>query len=199
MIPAEYFLERFTEYDRWLAARASGVTATAVAMAAVPSSFEEAVNPPLVEPNDFMKFGTDSEAELMRHAHRKHGILPSDWVIRGNNPRHLATPDGLSLDHRFIAECKTTGDGWDGAEKNQKKLPIKYRRQVQFQLYVTDAERCLFVWNLRAKDENGGFYLGWVEPKTVWIDRDEEMIADLVKAADRVLEVRLERRLGLAA
>lgn len=192
MIPAEYFLERFTEFDRWLAARAGGVSATAVALAAVPSSFEEAVSSPAVEPNEYMRFGTESEAELMRHAHREHGILPSDWVIRGQNPNHLATPDGLSLDHRLIAECKTTGKDWS-------TVPIKYRRQVQWQLHVTGADRCLFVWNLRAEDAEGRFYLGWITPKTLWIERDKNMIADLIEVAEKLQEVRNVRRLEIAA
>ena len=182
MIDASRFLIRSTEYEGWLEARRNGVSATAVAAAATPAGFRETVatwGAP-VEPNDYMRFGSESEAELMRYAHQEHGILPSDWLIAGENPRHLATPDGLSLDHTLIAEAKTTGTDWGD------KPPIKYRRQVQFQLKVTQAERCLLVWNLRVPD--GDYYrLGWWEPKTLWIDRDDDMIADLTRTADELL------------
>jgi hypothetical protein len=183
VIPANRFIIRQTEYPGWLEARQHGVSATAVAEAATPSGFRNVVDNwgAPVEINDYMLFGSESEAELMRYAHQEHGILPSDWLIAGENPRHLATPDGLSLDHTEIAECKTTGKDWG-------LVPIKYRRQVQWQLLVSGAKRCRFVWNLRVPDGHGWFYLGWIEPKAVWIDRDEDMIADLKRTADELLE-----------
>lgn len=129
-----------------------------------------------------MSFGKEAEPELMRHAHREHGLLPSDWLVAGADPKHLATPDGASLDWSTLAECKTTGKDWGSAP------PIKYRRQCQWQMHVTGADRCLLVWNLRVPDEHGWFYLGWIEPKTLWIERDEDMIRDLVGTADRLWE-----------
>lgn len=186
MISAERFLVRSTERDRWLAAREGGVSATTVADAATPAGFREVVaarqDPQPIEPNDYMMFGTESESVLMEHAHRQFGIIPNDWLIAGSNVQHLATPDGLSVDHLLIAEAKTTGKDWGD------KPPIRYRRQVQWQLHVTGAERCLFLWNLRVPEDQGWFYLGWLEPKTLWIDRDEKMIAELVAVADRLLE-----------
>lgn len=191
MITADRFLaSRGQNEAAWFAARRRGATATAVAEVAAKKNRALAIDMWLreehFEPNDYMQFGTLSEPAIMRYAHTEHGILPVDWVIAGQNPRHLATPDGLSLDHRFIAECKTTGDGWDGAERNQVKIPIRYRRQVQWQLHVTGAESCLFLWQLRVPDGDGWFRFGWFEPRTVWIDRDEAMISALVEAADEM-------------
>jgi hypothetical protein len=183
VIPAERFIVRSTEHDAWLEARRGGVSATAVAAAATPAGFRDTVNTwgESIEPNGYMLFGQEAEPELMRYAHRVHGILPSDWLIAGEDPRHLATPDGLSPDHRTIAEAKTTGKDWGD------KVPIKYRRQVQWQLSVTGAERCLFLWHLRADDDNGWFYMPWLEPKTLWIERDEDEIARLRDVADRLI------------
>ena len=185
-IDAQRFLVRSTDRAQWLAAREGGVSATTVAEAATPAGFravlEQRRNPVDLYPNDYMLFGTESEHALMEFAHRQHGILPSDWLIAGDDQRHLATPDGLSIDHSEIAECKTTGKDW-------KTPPIKYRRQVQWQLAVTGAERCLFLWNLRVPDEHGWFYLAWLEPKSLWIERDEDMISELVGVADRLLSI----------
>ena len=184
LIPANRFIVQSRHRDEWLAARREGVTATEVASAATESGFLQAqlarVTTDEVFPNDYMRFGTDAEHDIMRHA-RDFGILENDWLIAAINPHHLATPDGLSPDHQLIAEAKTTGADW-------VTPPIKYRRQIQFQLYVTGAERCLLLWNLRVPDDMGGFYLGWIEPKTLWVERDPKTITELTAIADRLLE-----------
>lgn len=186
MIAADRFIETSDNYEAWLAARSNGVTATEVSTAATPAGFTQAlaerVTPTDFTPNEYMTFGSDSEREIMRHAHREYGILPSNWLIAAaDNPRHLATPDGLSVDHTEIAEAKTTGTDWE-------KPPLKYLRQIWWQLRVTDAERCLLLWQLRVPDGHGWFYLGWLEPKTLWIERDDKKIRDLIEVADRLLE-----------
>ena len=187
MIDPSRFLARDTDRPRWLAARAQGVTATEVRDAATEAGFRDLVaswSEPPFEGNEYTTFGSWAESQLLDHAHREHGILPSGWLIASeHDARWLATPDGLSVDHTLIAEAKTTGKDW-------VKPPVKYVRQVQWQLFVTGAERCLLLWHLRAVSDYGGFYLPWLEPKTLWIERDEEMIADLIKVAERVWEAK---------
>lgn len=186
MIDASRFLVRSTERDRWLAAREGGVSATTVAEAATPAGFDSVVeqrrNPVDVVPNEYMMFGTESEPVLMEFAHREHGIIPSDWLIAGEHPRHLATPDGLSVDHSLIAECKTAGT-------IPKSIPRKHRDQMLWQMFCTGAERGLYVVNSRVPDGRGWFYLGLIEPVTFWLDRDDKRIAELVTVADRLLSV----------
>lgn len=195
MITADRFLaSRSVSESDWLAARRTGATATAVAEVAGRRDRAGAIrswlDPQPVEVNDFMRFGSEAEPDIMRFAHQEHGVLPVDWVIAASmNRRHLATPDGLSLDHRLIAECKAPGDPWDAALVKRTGIPIRYRRQVQWQLHVTDADRCLFLWNQRVPDGTW-FRLAWFEPRAVWLDRDEEMIADLIEVADEMLEAR---------
>jgi hypothetical protein len=186
LIPANRFITRSTNRTAWLTARQHGVTATQVRDAATPSGFKQVLedrrHPHDIIPNEAMEFGNEQEPHLLRYAHDVEGILPSDWLIAADgNPSHMATPDGLSPDHRLIAEAKTTGADW-------VTIPIGYRRQVQFQLYVTGAERCLFLWQQRIPDGHGWFFPAWIEPRTVWFDRDEDMILDLVSVADRLLE-----------
>jgi predicted phage-related endonuclease len=94
----------------------------------------------------------------------------------------MATPDGLSLDNVAIAEIKTTGKDW-----NPEKIPVQYRRQVQWQLHVTGARQCVFAWMLR-EERDGAFMPAWFEPRVVVMERDEEMIASLVKVADGLWE-----------
>jgi hypothetical protein len=57
-------------------------------------------------------------------------------------------------------------------------------------MHVTGAERCLFLWQLRLPDNSGYFYPAWLEPKTAWVDRDDQLITDLIEVADRLMEAR---------
>jgi hypothetical protein len=190
MIPIDRFIAPQRDFDRWLHEHNIGVSATAVSKAATPAGFTEylATRDEEIIDNPYMAWGRYREPIIAREM-QQYGVLPSDWLIAGENRLHRATADGLSLDHTLIGEIKTTGDGWDGAETNPKKIPIKYRRQVQWQLHVTGADRCLFMWELRATDNNGDFYSPWLDPRHTWIERDEDMISELVGTADRLLSL----------
>lgn len=174
--------------ERWLSARREGVTATQVARAASgPGGFEQAVEDYrsdfVEQDNPYMAFGRVWEGPISMWLKEQHEIMPNDWVIRHDeNPHHLCTPDGLSPSHEFISEIKTTGKEW-----NPQRIPIQYRRQVQWQLHVTGAEACFFAWMLR-EERDGAFLPAWFEPSMIVMDRDEEMIASLVKVADDLWE-----------
>lgn len=176
----------------WRAERKDGVTATQVAHAATPKGFAEAVQeirePVEIEDNPYMRFGRENEGWISLWVKENFEIFPNEWLISSAVSDHyLATPDGLSLDHVKISEVKTTGQDWgDGS------IPIRYRRQVQWQLFVTGAEACLFAWVLRT-EVDGALVPAWFEPKTVWIERDDKEIEKLSAVADRLLEEMEER------
>jgi len=168
----------------WLAARRTGVTATQVAKAATPSGRKEVVEKYFEAFSTFdnpaMEFGRDQETALSMWVKEHHGgIMPNDWLIRHyGDSLALATPDGISLSHNRISEVKTTGKDWGSVDK----IPIAYKRQVQWQLYVTGADECVFAWMLRA-EVDGRMVPGWFEPKSDIIGRDEVMITNLKLAA----------------
>lgn len=177
--------------DEWYKARQYGVSATTVAKAASgPAGFDaelqRALNPEdhVVEDNAYMKFGRDWENWIVEALPTEYGIKANDWLIcgLGADRWHLATPDGLNSDWSVIAEVKTTGKDWDGST-----IPIQYRRQVQWQLHVTGATKCVFAWLLRAEADNGDFVPAWLEPKHVVMERDETMIAELKEVANRFI------------
>jgi predicted phage-related endonuclease len=189
VITADRFIaSKLYSKDSWLEARRAGVTATQVSKAASgPGGFEQAVSDyraDWVEPdNAYMAFGRRWEGPLAQVLKDRFGVMANDWLIaHDENRRHLATPDGLSLNHSVISEIKTTGKDW-----NPEKIPIQYRRQVQWQLYVTGAARCVFAWMLR-EERDGQFLPAWWEPKIVLFDRDDDMIGELLVVADRLLE-----------
>lgn len=193
MIHHERFIASSSQGKQgWLDARQWGVTATTVARAATPRGFEgetiekgEDSGP--IEGNAYMDFGNAQEPFIAAWVKQECGIMPNDWLISSSsdNQRYMATPDGLSLDHTEIAEIKTTGKDF----VELKGVPIHYRRQIQWQLFCTGAQRCLFAWLLRA-EVNGRMIPAWLEPKSFWIERDQREMDQLLEVADRLLEWR---------
>jgi len=172
--------------EAWFAARRNGVSATAVANASTPAGFQEEVLKALypeeyqIADNEYMKFGRDWESWLVDNIPAHYNIEHNDWLIRAaDHDWHLATPDGISRDGHTIAEVKTTGKDWN-------TVPLRYVRQIQWQMYVTGAERCVVAWLLRGVDEQGELVPAWFEPKHTIIERDDEMIAQLVAVAERL-------------
>lgn len=184
MIDVERFIVSSQTRDLWLAARDRGVTATQVAKASTPAGMKEVLasleNPQPVEPNGFMDWGVEREPYIAHVVKERYGILPNDWLIcaeGAGNEWQMATPDGLSPGHLLIGEYKTSGKPLD-------KVPAGYMRQVQWQLYVTGAEKCLFAYELRLEGPEG--FVPGFDVECQWIDRDEKMIADLIKVAEEV-------------
>ncbi len=186
MIRTERFLaNKAIDFDGWISARQSGITATQVANAATPAGYAKVLvelrDPTPIEDNDYMRFGREQEGPISMWVKQMFDIMPNEWLIaHADHSTHLATPDGLSLSHDMISEIKTSGKDWGEA-----KIPIAYRRQVQWQLHVTGAERCLFAWMLRVDSPNG-FVPGWIDPKWIWMERDDEMIESLSVVADKL-------------
>lgn len=190
MITKDRFLAQSGTAE-WYEIRTTGVSATAVAKACTPAGFEQAVKDiyygadPIPD-NEFMRFGREQEGNIIADLQNMNfDIEPNDWLIAADgytNRWQFATPDGLSSDHRTIAEVKTTGKDWG----EWSKVPLHYKRQVQWQLHVTGAEVCIFAWQLRAADGAGLFVPGWLEPKAVIVQRDEELIAQLISVAEKL-------------
>lgn len=189
MISPERFIARSSEREAWLAARDMGVTATMVANAATSAGFDATIaefkSPKQMEPNAYMNWGNEREPVIASVVKERFGIMPNDWLIAKDELQHrwqMATPDGLSLDHKWIAEIKTTG-------KRFEKIPLRYMRQIQWQLHVTGAERCLFAFEERL-DGVDGFVPGF-DVECSWVDRDDKLIRDLIDVAERLQEHRV--------
>lgn len=186
MIDVERFIASSQTRGLWLAARDRGVTATQVAKASTPAGMKEVLaqieNPTPVEANAFMSWGTEREAHIAHVVKDRFGILPNDWLLCADgagNEWQMATPDGLSLDHSLIGEYKTSGKPLD-------KVPANYMRQVQWQLYVTGAEKCLFAYELRLEGPEG--FVPGFDVETQWIERNEDMISELIVTAQKIQE-----------
>ena len=184
MIAPNRFIARSSDREAWLYARQQGITATMVAHGSTPAGFRDIVaqmeNPTTVEPNAMMDWGNEREPHIAQIVKERFGIMPNDWLIAkddGLNRWQMATPDGLSLDHTVIAEIKTTGKPLD-------VIPIRYRRQIQWQLHVTDAERCLFAYELRLQGPEG--FVPGFDVVTQWVERDDRQIKELIATAEQL-------------
>lgn len=189
--PERFIANKAIDFDGWAQARLNGVTATEVARASTDAGFRDTVasyyNPEPPVDNPYVEFGKRYEGPISLMLKESFGIMPNEWLIASDNdPKHLATPDGLSLDHSVIAEIKTTGKDFDG------KIPIGYRRQVQWQLYVTGADYCVFAWMLRVETRDGLMQPGWMEPKTIQIKPDDDEIETLKQTAERLWQAKAE-------
>jgi hypothetical protein len=197
MIPASRHVETSDNYEAWLAARSRGVTATEVARAAASDNAliqarRERFNPTPVEVNAYMRFGSEWEDTIARSLKESDGLLPNHWLIHAPGvPEHMATPDCIAPnlgEVPLIGEIKTGGKV--PLDKNGNlKPPLAHVRQMQWQMYCVGAElveSCVYAFMLRV--ESGGQLLpGWMEPMTCVVERDDKMIADLIRVADQLL------------
>jgi hypothetical protein len=107
------------------------------------------------------------------------GVMPNDWLIRHDEfrGRYRHTRRAQSRprhDRRDQDDGERLGLGGQGANT----VPV---RQVQWQLYVTGASSCVFVWLLR-EDHDGltGPRRGWSLNTGLWA-RDEDIIDAMVE------------------
>ncbi|MGF2950259.1 YqaJ viral recombinase family protein [Microbacterium alcoholitolerans] len=177
----------------WLRARARGITATDVAGLSGESSITRAADAklgggPRFGGNAYTDHGRRREPEIAAWVAATHGILPSSALFHAEvEKRHLATPDGICVDggsRVLLAEIKTTNKSW-------RTIPRTYLRQVWWQQHVLGAERTLFVW-----EEHDDFNPIHDEPRSVWIDRDEKEIGQLVGLATRLIDELYRRTTG---
>jgi len=175
--------------------------------------------------NKFIDWGNEREPIIAGWVESKFGIVSNLHCYRsGDNPNYLATPDGFVddafMNERSVSEIKTSKNDLfpldtarpesghatlsvdvanDLLENSRSKFWASgYYDQMQWQMFVMGADRCLFVFEQHKDD--------WVDNKptplplvAVWVERNNRRITKLIVAADslikRVEQARVE---GLA-
>ena len=167
--------------DDWFAQRREYVTATDVARLYTSAAewakvrAEKNGDAPDVRVSPEMQWGIDREAKLIEYAQTiEPSIRPNDQVCVSDSGPWAATPDGIG--DGVVCECKT------GSVSGLEKAHRKYLAQVQWQMWVTGTDGCLFVTEVRDWDDMG-FTPG--ARSHVWVDRDDDMITELVDVAER--------------
>lgn len=169
----------------WLRARSRGITATDVAQLTSVNSIARAADAKLsggsgFSGNAYTAHGRRREPEIAAWVAATHRIQPSSALFHAEvEKRHLATPDGISVDASgrvTLCEIKTTKKPW-------RSIPRSYLRQVWWQQHVIGADRTLVVW-----EEHSDFVPVDDEPRCAWVDRDDREIRRLVGLATELID-----------
>lgn len=182
------FIEHSTQ-EEWLEQRKRGVTATNVAKLATGSvaAWEqvrlEKLGQSTFTGNAYTRWGHEREPLMIEYAQFiVPNVEPNDLLVEGDDPRWLATPDGVGED--VLVECKTTVHDWPLVEgKDLIDFKPEYYDQVQWQLFVTGFTECVFVWEPHENFVPTGM-------KHVFVQRDDDRIGELVKVAEEWLKWR---------
>jgi hypothetical protein len=184
--------------EKWLEERRKGVTATEVSKLAkgTPSARrlilqEKRTGEYSFKGNKYTDWGLERELALVSLIEAEYGFEGSDILFfSASNSRHLATPDAVHLsDEVLIAEIKTSKYDLNPTESHFQKST--YMDQMQWQMYVCDAQRCLFAWEQHddnwVEDEFGVPRPEPIYQNQTWIERDDARIAELIVIADEFL------------
>ncbi len=164
--------------DQWLESRRDGVTATdarkLVLLNGTASKQRHGLLDSKLHPQPPMEFaqfahGREREPIIAEWVEATFGIAHNSRLLHGQNPRHLATPDGLG--EQSISEIKTS-------TKPLSQALSVYRDQLQWQMHVTGVNQLLFVVENRYS----------LEREHAWVARDSERILQLATHADKFLD-----------
>lgn len=167
--------------DAWLEARNTGITASNAGQLATEGSIDSILKSKFYTDfvgNPATEWGNEREEVLVQWAN----FTQNKFLYKAeDNPRFMATPDGIRLDGDAIELCQVKT-----SSKPLGKIPPNYFRQMQWEMYVMGANRNLLVW-----EQHENFVPVGLEPVTLWVERDEVTINKLTKLAEALL-VRLD-------
>ncbi|CAM2807690.1 YqaJ viral recombinase family protein [Corynebacterium jeikeium] len=190
--------QRLISFDteEWLEQRREVITATEIARAIRSPKYarelreEKRTGKQNFTGNRYTEWGKEREPVIAKHVR-----LEIDSSLEANDDLWVddagligATPDMVDRDWRegqpmeLIGEIKTVGAHRDWGDGD---IPAVYYDQVQVQLYVTDADECLFAWEPYVI-EGEEFKPG--EVRSCVIRRNEKRIKELVDFAHKWLE-----------
>lgn len=173
----------------WLGRRQTGVGASDLPIILGMSSFMEPrelfhIKRKEVEPRsvkEWQRFGHLLEPACVAAFTEDTGIqvarYPAPLMQRADNERHLATPDADLVPEAEGLECKNASRFSTVWEGGFDVVPDQYFIQCQWQAYVCNWDR---VWLEVLVDGS--------QTHTLFVDRDDEVIGNLIEAADVFLD-----------
>lgn len=193
----------------WLDQRYGGVTATDIRDCHQGSKRREIITEKVLRVGEDLSnipavnHGNLREPLLADWVHGKFGITPCDYVYaHGENPRYLASPDGITVDpfskelrygtqDAVLCEIKTSRNDLHPGKVTDDPIPALleitpdskfdrsgYYTQMQWQMFVMNANACLFVWEQRLDEmdpETKTFKIAG-PPQFVLVPRDQKLI-----------------------
>ena len=201
--------------EAWMNQRIGGITATEVRDWPAPAKRRQIIEQKVTRVSEDLSHipavnhGNLREPVIGEWMRRRFGIQPCDHVFsRADNVRHLASPDGISVDpitnelivastDAVLAEIKTSKHDLTPGTMDALRVLLEitagsafdragYYVQMQWQMYVMNANMTLFIYERRSEtmDEATGTFEVLGIPEFCWIPRDDALIAKLVERAD---------------
>lgn len=195
----------------WIDFRNGGITATQIRDWGIPSKraviLEEKATGVTEDLSyiDYVEHGNIREPVISEWVERQFGIAPTSAVFcHAHNARHIASPDGVTLDpfsrqlvvgpDAAVLEVKTSTKDLTPGPLSQGRVLLSltkgslfqtknYYTQIQWQMYVMNAAKTLFVWEVHdgVKDPETGTFTPVGPPQWCWIMRDQKLIDVLVE------------------
>lgn len=214
--------------ERWLEQRRGGITATEIRDWTVASKRRGIILSKVTgEETDIdgvvVKSTGFTLGDYARHGKLREPII-ADWILgrfgiepcehvysHGENPRYLASPDGVSLDpfgrhlvvgtsEAILSEIKTATKDLHPGTLDADRVLVQidessdfarknYYTQMQWQMFVMNAAMTLFVWEQHdgKVDQATGTFTPIGPPQYAWIPRNQKLIDVLVEVADKAL------------
>ncbi|WP_241209230.1 YqaJ viral recombinase family protein [Gulosibacter massiliensis] len=184
--------------EGWLEARRAGITATQVAKLAASPAYalelrrEKSTGVQSFTGNAATEWGKRREP-IIAEWYSGSGLEPTSKLYRSkDDARFLASPDMIGEDfseNLFLGEIKTSKHNL--APEGEKFRATTYMDQMQWQMFVTGATWCSFIWeqhdDVWAEQSDGSFEPTPRVTRTATIERDDDRIEHLVGVAERFL------------
>uniref|UniRef100_A0AAU7J7N8 RecE-like recombination exonuclease n=2 Tax=unclassified bacterial viruses TaxID=12333 RepID=A0AAU7J7N8_9VIRU len=210
-------ISRTGENDpEYFSARQGGITATEIRDWLQPAKRRAIITEKATGDHETRKVrafdhGNRREPYIAEWAASTHGVVHSTGLYaHPENPRYLCTADGhlagFSMAYEpgvegVTVEIKTTTKDLTPGRLDAARVLIevdpkshfsktRYMRQIQWQMLVMNAARCLFIWepyDNDRRDPETGDYVVTGPPEWCIIPRDQAMIDALVQEADDAL------------
>lgn len=195
----------------WLDFRRAGITATEIRDWGNGARRRDIINAKRtgefadLSANPYINHGNVREPIIAAWIEGRFGIAPCDAVFASaDNVRHMASPDGISLDpfsgellvgtaDATLAEIKTSKHDLTPGRLDAERVLVTiepgskfdqsgYYVQMQWQMYVMNAVRTLFVYEQHTGkiDPETGTFTPKGVPEYAWVNRDDALIDRLV-------------------
>lgn len=205
---ADRFGPSDADREEWLAARRQGITATEVRdlwlldpgrrVLAMRELAEKKLGrrADSFSGNKYTAWGKEREPVIAELVRERYGIEPESRLVRAaENPRHLASPDGVGvgLDGALVLdEIKTSGHDLDPDAAHPNAFDkAGYLAQMVWQMYVVGAALCLFAYEHRlgSGTDDDPFVPGVTSFRWFAAEEHGGLLSELLAIADEFLAV----------
>lgn len=124
---------------------------------------------PSVDAATQRRFDDGHRFEALARPCAEHIIGQDLYPVTGSHGRYSASFDGLTMDETICFEHKTLNDEIRAIQDSTHAIPTVYQIQMEQQLMISGAEKCLFMATMWDSDDT------LIESKHVWYLPDDDL------------------------